>query len=78
MTVAKTPKSTASAACVERLEPESAESNLPKRTGRTKAVYSRAELVGKFPNIKHQPAPKARCRLSEETRNQLLSRMLLV
>ena len=74
MTVAKTPRSTASATS----ELESAESSSPKRTGRTKVVYLRAELVGKFPNIKHQPAPKARCKLSEETRNQLLSRMELV
>lgn len=41
-------------------------------------VFSRAELVGKFPEIKHQPAPKAtRYRLSEEVRNQLVRRMAL-
>jgi len=40
-------------------------------------TFSRAELVGKFPEIKHQPAPVARYRLSEQVRDQLVSRMRL-
>lgn len=38
---------------------------------------SRANLVGKFPHIQHQPAPKARYLLSEEARTQLVARMVL-
>jgi hypothetical protein len=39
----------------------------------------RSQLVGKFPEIQHQPAPKdARLLLSEEDRNNLLAGMVLV
>lgn len=40
--------------------------------------FSRAALVGKFPEIRHQPAPEARCLLSEEIRDAIVSRMKLV
>ncbi len=42
-----------------------------------KRAFSRSELVGKFPHIKHQPAPKAKLLLSEEVHNQLIARMKL-
>lgn len=74
MKVAKTSRS--STATTSELVP--AKSSSLQRTGRTKVVYLRADLVGKFPNINHQPAPRARCKLSEETRNQLVSLMKLV
>jgi len=38
---------------------------------------SRANLVGKFPHIQHQPAPEARCRLSEAVRTEMVERMAL-
>ena len=45
---------------------------------RCKAVdLSRANLVGKFPHIQHQPVPKARCRLSKEVRDKLVAMMVL-
>jgi hypothetical protein len=41
-------------------------------------TFSRSKLVGKFPEIKHQPAPMAtHYQLSEDVRDQLVSRMLL-
>jgi hypothetical protein len=39
--------------------------------------FTRAELVGKFPHIKHQPAPKAKFLLSEEVRYEIVARMKL-
>lgn len=39
--------------------------------------FSRADLVGKFPHIRHQPAPKAKLLLSEEVRRQIVARMKL-
>ena len=39
--------------------------------------FSRADLVGKFPHIRHQPAPKAKLLLSEEVRCQIVARMKL-
>lgn len=40
-------------------------------------VFRRAELVGKFPQVKHLAAPKAARRLDVEERNQILASMLL-
>ena len=46
--------------------------------GKKTDAFSRAELVGKFPHIRHQPAPKAaKYLLSEEVRSQIVSRMKL-
>lgn len=78
MTSAKTQRASASMISTDRGTPTNTPAKLPQRSGRAKVIYSRAELVGKFPAIQHQPAPEARCRLSEETRDQLVSRMLLV
>ncbi len=41
--------------------------------------FPRSKLVGKFPHIRHQPAPKgARLMLSDEDRARLLAMMVLV
>jgi hypothetical protein len=40
-------------------------------------VFRRAELVGKFPQVKHLAAPKAARRLDVEERRQILASMLL-
>lgn len=41
-------------------------------------VMSRKSLVGKFPDIKHQPAPKkAHYQLSDEERKNILAQMVL-
>jgi hypothetical protein len=81
----KTPQSTSAAIKANGAKPKSADANLrdEHRIGSIKAIgapnFSRARLVGKFPEIKHQPAPKAaRYRLSEEVRDQMVRRMVLV
>jgi len=43
-----------------------------------KPILSRRRLTGKFPHIKHHLAPKARCILSEEVRDQMVARMTLI
>lgn len=41
-------------------------------------VMSRKSLVGKFPDVKHQPAPKkAHYQLSDEDRKNILAQMVL-
>ncbi len=41
-------------------------------------VLSRKKLVGKFPEVKHQPAPKqAHYQLSDEDRRKILAQMIL-
>jgi len=48
-------------------------------SGKHHGVFLRSQLVGKFPEIKHQPAPKeARHVLSEEDRKNLVARMVLI
>ena len=40
--------------------------------------HTRKDLVGKFPQVEHRPAPKAsHYRLSEAVRNEMVSRMKL-
>lgn len=41
-------------------------------------LFRRAELVGKFPNIRHLPAPVALHKLTEDDRRRLLAAMALV
>lgn len=38
---------------------------------------SRRKLVGKYPEVKHRPAPKSKLRLDNETRTALLASMVL-
>ena len=65
--------STKTANGARRSSPE-AVLNRPNKLG-----LSRAKLVGKFPEIQHQPAPKASSyRLSEDERDELVARMILV
>lgn len=45
--------------------------------GKKTEEFSRADLVGKFPHIRHQPAPRAKLLLSEEVRCQIVARMKL-
>lgn len=41
-------------------------------------VLTRKSLVGKFPDVKHQPAPKkAHYQLSDEERKKILAQMVL-
>jgi len=50
--------------------------NTPKRLG--EHVFSRQELVGKFPQIRHQPAPKAsKYMLTAEQRDAIVAQMIL-
>lgn len=53
-----------------------AEVNVVAIKGRGR-VYTRAKLVGKFPGIKHRPAPAAERRLSDEDRRLLIAAMAL-
>lgn len=51
-----------------------------KISGLGKAVkvdLSRDSLVGKYPQVKHLPAPKAKKKLDEKTRTSLLNSMVL-
>lgn len=77
----KTLQSASVATKANGAKPKSADANLRDDhcIGGIKAPnFSRARLVGKFPEIKHQPAPKAaRYRLSEEVRDQMVKRMVL-
>jgi hypothetical protein len=43
----------------------------------SKQTFSRAKLVGKFPHIRHQPAPKAVYKLDEDVRTAMVDRMML-
>lgn len=48
----------------------------PKPAG--KQVLSRQELVGKFPHVRHQPAPRAtKYMLTAEQRDVIVAQMLL-
>lgn len=50
----------------------SSKKSMPKQS------FSRLELVGKFPHIRHQPAPRAnRYMLTADQRDALVARMLL-
>jgi hypothetical protein len=40
--------------------------------------FRRSELVGKFPHIRHQPAPKARRKLTDEQLDLLVAAMRLI
>lgn len=54
----------------------SSKKSMPKQT--SEQTFSRHELVGKFPHIRHQPAPRAkRYMLTEDQRNALVAKMLL-
>jgi hypothetical protein len=58
--------------------PSSKKSAIATKGKKKTDAFSRAELVGKFPHISHQPAPKAaKYLLSDEVRSQIVSRMKL-
>lgn len=47
-------------------------------SGHQSGRFLRSELVGKFPNIQHRPAPaEAQLKLSQEIRDQILAQMVL-
>lgn len=43
-----------------------------------KLKLSRSNVVGKYPEVHHLPAPKAKLKLDEETRKSLLASMVLI
>ncbi len=56
--------------------PKAIKTNTPKPAG--KQVFSRQELVGRFPHIRHQPAPRAtNYMLTAEQRDAIVAQMLL-
>lgn len=62
--------------------PEASPSSTPPKAGavspkKSSQLFKRADLVGKFPHIKHLPAPKAVRRLDHTERELILAAMLL-
>lgn len=55
------------------------EANTTLRPGKiVKLKLSRSNVVGKYPEVHHLPAPKTKLKLDDETRKSLLASMVLI